>query len=612
MKQKLYMVFSLLAVLGFLIGCPGGGPTPPTPTPTVEYVVTFHRNVLGEEDQTFTMKVKEGEKLVLPSIDEADPFYTRSSTPVLKPIGWASQDIARKKEFSPGQSISVDKDLDLYTFWARLITLKFDSNTGTGTMDDLEVLEGDTILLPPSTFTHTTPTKGFSGWGTTKAAKQFNDQDSFTVTFDDNGKIVINDTISTNFEHADGIILYAIWADAVKVIFHAMNDTGVTTSQTILSGVDQVLDLNTFTYTGMEFVGWADWSDFGMGIDDTDDRYRQVGGIKYKDGDTVNFAVDTDLYAVWKGFKKIEGGTFVFGSNSNTNNMPLYEVTLNHDFEVSTHEVTQAEWVALTGYKQTDLTGDSLAENNGSLPIATVSWYQAIVYCNKLSIAEGKTPCYSIAGWDNEKWQSLDIVKDVPHKAQAGIEVKENDTWKSVTCDFTANGYRLPTEAEFEYVGKYGSAIQVALADKKADGYDAKFIWSGMAGTVAIGSDNNPQVPDNLADELKLYAKLDDGTQVAEPVMSFRSNSLKIYDLTGNVNEWLWDYKGTRPTETSLTDPTGPETGTERHFRGGAYNSGYAGNAPQVSFRGLKGAPVHLERSLGFRLYRTVEGSITP
>jgi len=174
------------------------------------------------------------------------------------------------------------------------------------------------------------------------------------------------------------------------------------------------------------------------------------------------------------------------------------------------------------------------------LPVEQVSWFDVVGFCNGLSVKEGFEPCYTISG-------------------------------TSVTCDFSKNGYRLPTEAEWEYAAKGG---------RSSRGY--KYAGANDVGEVGWYSANSGRT--------------------AHPVGGKQANELGLYDMSGNEYEWCWDWYGGYSAGPE-TDPRGPSSTTLlRVLRGGYLLSDAAGL--RVSVR-VSVAPSGRDDYGGFRLARS-------
>ena len=274
----------------------------------------------------------------------------------------------------------------------------------------------------------------------------------------------------------------------------------------------------------------------------------------------------TDEGSMIKGFVLIPAGTFQMGSNEDYSFIkPVHEVTITKSFYMGKYEVTQAEYEKYCSYGEKKPSSDNGDGDN--YPAYYVSWYDALVYCNKRSMAEGLTPCYSISGnTDPAKWGELPTAEDDPLR----------DTWDAVECNWNANGYRLPTEAEWEYASRAG------------DNTVASLTYSGT-------SDVN-----KLGDYAWYYVNSEGASH---EVGTKTPNEFGLYDMSGNVWEWCWNwYTKSYDTETEGgSDPTGTSSGLLRVFRGGSWDSN--SDLCAVSFRNAY-YPNRRDYNYGFRVVR--------
>ena len=229
-------------------------------------------------------------------------------------------------------------------------------------------------------------------------------------------------------------------------------------------------------------------------------------------------------------------------------------------FYISDHPVTRGEYKAVMGSDPStakaydkdgnELEGDDNVKNN---PVNYISWYDALVYCNTRSIKENLTPCYTIDGkTDPSKWGTVPASSD--------------DIWNAAICDFDADGYRLPTEVEWAVRGKNSYYY--------------------------AGSDD--------INEVAWYTVNTNDTGTRD-VKTKNPNGYGLYDMSGNVYEWCWDWYG---SISSGTVASGPASGSSRCLRGGSWN--LSAKYAQVSFRGGYN-PSDRNNRYGFRLVRTAK-----
>ncbi|MDR0447686.1 MAG: formylglycine-generating enzyme family protein [Treponema sp.] len=238
----------------------------------------------------------------------------------------------------------------------------------------------------------------------------------------------------------------------------------------------------------------------------------------------------------------VSGGTFFMGSNENRSTERVHEVTIR-TFFLSETPVTQDLYTAVMNENPSFFKG-------GELPVDSVTWFDAVRFCNALSIRFGFIPAYTING--------------------------ENVTWNR-----ESRGYRLPTEAEWEFaarggpLGPKGPQDRVYFAGGDESANPLEYCW--------------------FSQNVRPSTGVRTGTQ---PVRGKLPNQLDLYDMSGNVWEWCWDWHDVYPID-PVSDYSGPATGKQRIYRGGSYLN----SLPQLrsSFR-IWSPPVYKAQSLGFRI----------
>ena len=240
----------------------------------------------------------------------------------------------------------------------------------------------------------------------------------------------------------------------------------------------------------------------------------------------------------------IPPGSFRMGDLTGTGSAaerPAHDVTITRSFYISTHEITQRAWIDVMGYNPSSMPGDEL-------PVMDVSWLEALEYCNRRSQREGLQPCYVISG-------------------------------DSAACDFAASGYRLPTEAEWEYACRAGS--------------NDDYTNGGMRDPYCDG-------PDPALRQVGWYCGNAGGS--AQQVGTREVNAFGVFDMHGNVPEWCWDYYNVYATAQQV-DPVGPAVAAPAQFR--VYRGGgYSRFATECRSAARNGTHVRTRGGIGFRVVR--------
>lgn len=218
------------------------------------------------------------------------------------------------------------------------------------------------------------------------------------------------------------------------------------------------------------------------------------------------------------GMKLITGGTFTMGSDKsvNVNAKPAHQVTVS-SFYMDTTDVTQAQYSAVMGVNPSHFTA---SQNN---PVESETWYDAILYCNARSKKDGRDTVYVFG-----------TISGTAGKGCTGLA--------NLAYSFSKNGYRLPTEAEWEYACRAGTITD--------------FFWGNDTTAVTVGQ------------YCWYYGNSNNSTH---PVATKKPNPWGLYDMGGNVWQWCNDYYAAYAAGAS-TDPVGPSTGSYRALRGAGYN----------------------------------------
>ena len=282
---------------------------------------------------------------------------------------------------------------------------------------------------------------------------------------------------------------------------------------------------------------------------------------------------DTFTNSIGMQFNTLPADSFTMGSPSNEpgrgSDEIQHTVTLTQGFGMQTTEVTNAQWDAVIVDTLLGV-NPSVSHAADNYPVETVSWYDAIFFANRLSLDEGRSVCYTTSG-----------VSGAPGSGALVIT--------TVTQVANCTGYRLPTEAEWEYAARAGTTTAYA----NPTGFDNSDTetGSGFNGNLhAMGwYSYNREMENGSA-----VAAYENGTK---PVAKKQANAWGLYDMHGNVWEWNWDWYAAYSG--NATDPNGPASGSTRVIRGGSWTN--SASLTRSAFRDFT-SPGNRGSYLGFRL----------
>ena len=288
-------------------------------------------------------------------------------------------------------------------------------------------------------------------------------------------------------------------------------------------------------------------------------------------------ATDTPVPPAPAGMALIPAGSFQIGDSlgdSYGSETPVHAVNVSA-FYMEKNLVTKAQWDGVTSWAATNgYTFDSNIQGEGphgqgkaaDHPVQTVNWWDCVKWCNARSEKERLVPCYTVGGSTYKTGQANPV------------------------CNFSASGYRLPTEAEWEKAARgglsghrfpWGDTISWSQANYYTYGY-----WPIY--DLNSGITYNPKYCDGVY-------------PYTSPVGSFAANGYGLYDMAGNMSEWCWDWYGSYESG-SASDPTGLVSGSSRVIRGGSWC--FTPDGCRVTSRGSY-YPVSSYNFIGFRCARS-------
>ena len=354
-------------------------------------------------------------------------------------------------------------------------------------------------------------------------ANDFSTQAIYTVTATDGLTRAYTVTVTTT---PPALTTYSVTYNANS----ATSGTAPAT-QTKTQGTSLTLAVNSggLARSGYTFAGWNTAAD-GSGT-----TYA-VGAAYTPDAALALFTLWTALPTYSLSMQLIPAGSFNNGTSS---------VALSA-FRMSTDDITQSKYQAIMGTNPSHFSTNTDA---AMCPVEEVTWFDAVEFCNSLSTADGLQPVYTLTG-------------RVP---SSGYPI----TGATVTATWANSGYRLPTEAQWEYAARANTTTN--------------YYWGNASDIGSVG-------PNTWYDT--------NSGGMTHAVGQKLANNFGLHDMAGNVWQWVWDWSGSYPSG-AQTDPTGPASGTAHVSRGGAFDS--IATSCDSAHRTF-GNPSYHQNNIGFRV----------